>query len=111
MAFSRRNPYVYKDIVMPKPAKPDNPIVCAKAHYILTCLLANRKLKSVCEKLDVSYKYVYHVLQNNQIPSMNLQKGLNSLIPFNYWFEESNESFKRLCKEEIHLFIARNGKK
>lgn len=74
-----------------------------KAQFILKYLLSNRKLKSVCNRLKISYKYVYSIAKAFQNPSMNIQKGLLPIIHASYWHEEADDQFMAKCKEELKL--------
>ena len=67
-----------------------------KAQYILLCIIAERKLKDICEQLGLSYKFIYAVGKGTCKPSFKAKQGLLPLIEPDYWYEEADEDFKKI---------------
>lgn len=63
-----------------------------KAQYILTIIRSERKLKPLCETLNLSYKYIYAVSKGNKA-SQKAKDALSSIIKPSYWDEEADEEF------------------
>ena len=74
-----------------------------KGIVVLKGLIKKRKLREICEKYDISYKFCHAVSEGNKNPSYEMMKKMQSFIPINFWFTETNEYFIQKIKESFKI--------
>ena len=72
-----------------------------KAAIMLKALIAKRRLKKMCDNLDISYAFCYRVAEGEKNPSYELMKRLSFLIPVTFWFDEASKEFIDQVLEDV----------
>jgi transcriptional regulator with XRE-family HTH domain len=70
-----------------------------KAQYILCVFIDSRKLKELCENLNLSYSYVQQIAHGAE-PSMSVARKLRPIIyDLSFWDDEADAEFRQLYRE------------
>ena len=72
-----------------------------RARVMLHACIAKRKLKSICEDYDISYKFAHGVAKGTKIPSYDLIKKFKPMIAPEFWFQEASGEDIKAIKDAV----------
>lgn len=73
-----------------------------KGVLILKSLIIKRRLREICNTMDISYKYCHAVASELKDPSLDLMRKLRFLIPLDFWVDEASTEFYQQLQKNMN---------